>query len=354
MTPVESLFNSQYILLCVILFFITVFFLLEDNLRKLPHYTLKSVTVFIFAALFIFLFGMRDFTIGTDTPIYLYLFGSEYAEHKDVGFQILTSFLKGLTNERGYLFILAFIYVAGLVVFLRIWNRKMLFYIFFMFVGLFIFKNMGMNVLRQGIACIFCLLGIAMDRDRKFLLAITFYIISISMQVTCVIPIAAWYLSRFINMPVAFAIVVISSLLSIAGLGFDKLAGFLPFLSGMFENRFDSYIEGTENKDYIIGFRASFFAFNWFFILVGLYIYRKFKTDELHQRILRMFAVLSGIFFLYFNLQYSDRIGLLSWIFIPMLFIPIFEKKKIGAFYKVFTILIFIIVFIYFIIFPSK
>lgn len=354
----EIIFNNYFSILYIGLLIVTLFFYIEDNYKENPHNKLKLFFLVFFSILFLLLFGLRDLDVGIDTEIYLYLFTSRYAQHKDVGFRILTDFLKKITDEHGYLFSIAAIYMTFFLMFIKNWSYKYSIYLLFLFASLFIFKNMGMNVIRQGLACVFFLYALSLQRLNKKKISIIFFVIAFSMQATIIIPILIWYTSKVIKLKMSIFFVLFCSFLSIIGYGLDKLAGFLPFFSNLFENRFDTYLDGTAGKDYIIGFRVNFFLFNWFFIVVFLYAYKKnilLFSKDIEIRILKSFIILSGIFFLYFNLPYSDRIGLLSWIFIPLLFIMFFDGEKfVSQKYKMMSIFLFLIIFMIFVLFPSK
>ena len=223
-----------------------------------------------------------------------------------------------------------------------------------MYISLFFFKNMGMNIIRQGVANILVLYGITLYKDKKFIAGVVCFILGFSFQASVLFPILAWFACRYISLKASLITLVICSVLSIMGFGLEKIGGFLPFLNGYFDNRFDSYIDKTISDSYVLGFRANFFAFNWGFILIGLWIRKRLDNSELQDKILKTFILLSSIFFLYFNLPYSDRIGLLSWMFIPLIMLPVFRKDNPKIIYKISAYFLFIIIFAIFVIFPSK
>jgi len=354
MIDAEKVFNNQYLALYLIATLFVIFFLIEDNFKNIKHYKIKSFFVLSFGFLFLILFGFRDLNVGVDTQIYTLGFESRKSVFKDFGFKYFTLLLKGITNTRGFLLTIATIYIAVFFAFLRNWNKEIICYTFFMYISLFFFKNMGMNVVRQGISCAIFLLAISVHKKGKFLLSFILFVLSFSFQASIIIPIAVWFGSKFISLKKAIVFLIICSGLSIAGFGLNKLTGFLPLLSSVFDDRFNTYLDGTGGKDYIIGFRANFFAFNWFFVIIGLWINKKIYTDELQNKILRVFIILSGIFFLYFTIPFSDRIGLLSWIFIPLIFAPFFNNLQIPAKYRIGTFGLFFVLFFIFVIFPSK
>jgi hypothetical protein len=354
MIDAEKIFNNQYLALYLIATSFVIFCLIEDNFKNIKHYRIKSFFVLGFGFLFLILFGFRDLNVGVDTQIYTLGFESRKAVFKDFGFKYFTLFFKEITDTRGFLLIIAITYIAVFLAFMRNWNKEILAYIFFMYISLFFFKNMGMNVVRQGISCVVFLLAISVHKNSKSLLSLVLFIISFSFQASIIIPIAVWFGSKFISLKAAITFLIICSGLSIIGFGLNKLTGLLPLLSNIFDDRFNSYLDGTGGKDYIIGFRANFFAFNWFFVIIGLWINKKIYTDELQDKILRVFIILSGIFFLYFTIPFSDRIGLLSWIFIPLIFAPLFSNLQISAKYRIGTFGLFFVIFLIFVIFPSK
>ncbi len=353
MFEAERLFNNNFLILYLCLAFCLLYFLIENILRNKKHIKSQNIILLAVCTVLIFLFGLRDFRVGIDNEIYLYLFESSYAEHKDFGFKYLTNFLKTVTDKRGFIFVIAALYMVTFYLFIRKWNREIIIYLFFMYISLFFFKNMGMNAIRQGLACSFFLFGLVVYKNKKYLIAGILFFIGFSFQATIIIPIIIWYLNRFISLKMSLIILSICSVFSISSIGIDKLSGFLPFLSDLFENRFDTYINKTTGEDYIVGFRPDFFLFNWLFVFIGLWINRKIYSDDIQLKILKSFILISGIFFLYFNLPYSDRIGLLSWIFIPLIFAPIYAEKTQGML-KISNSIFYFILFLIFVIFPSK
>lgn len=355
MIEAENIFNRQFLFLYFLSLFFITFFLIEDIRKNRPSYNKPKVIIIgVLCIIFLLLFGTRDFEVGVDNKIYLYIFGSRYATYKDFGFKYYTETLKAITDARTYLFITAIIYISFFFLFIKKWNKELIIYLFFMYISLFFFKNMGMNIIRQGVANILVLYGIALYKDRKIFIGIIFFVLGFSFQASVLFPILAWFLCRYISLKACVIILIISSILSILGFGLEKVGGFLPFLSGYFDNRFDSYIDKSISSDYVLGFRVNFFVFNWIFILIGLWIRKKIYNDELQDKILKTFILLSVIFFLYFNLPYSDRIGLLSWMFIPLIVLPVFRKENMNFTYKILAYFLFFFIFIIFVIFPSK
>src|SRR5690625_2341324 len=118
-----------------------------------------------------------------------------------------------------------------------------------------------------------------------------------------------------------FFIFIYLSFLSLSFIGVG-LKDFVPFLSYFLEgDRRISYLY-SESTKYRIGFRADFALFNTFFLFIFLFINKKTKDDQ-YKDLLIYYILSSCVFFLSFQIPYSDRIGLFSWFTIPILFSPL-------------------------------
>jgi hypothetical protein len=110
------------------------------------------------------------------------------------------------------------------------------------------------------------------------------------------------------------------------------------------------YIEFDDIK-YEIGFKPQFAIFNSVFLFLGLYLLKNLKVKEKFRILLKYFMLSSILFFMAFQIPFSDRWGLFSWIVIPIImgqFFSLYNPKRFAyLFQTVFLILIFIYFNIY-------
>lgn len=79
-------------------------------------------------------------------------------------------------------------------------------------------------------------------------------------------------------------------------------------------------------SDYKIGFKTSFILFNSFFFF--LFWFLGSNKSKLFDFFYKLFIVLSIIFFQSFNIAFSDRVGLYSWVLIPIIIFTLLEKYE--------------------------
>lgn len=119
---------------------------------------------------------------------------------------------------------------------------------------------------------------------------------------------------------------------------------FLDFLDG---NRRLGYL--NDDYGYQIGFKPQFVIFNTFFLFLSLYIRNSLKNDFLEKKYTQLiyyYIISSIILFMAFQLPFSDRWGLFSWIVIPFLVIPLFYSPFVKGKIKIHYILMFIAIYV--------
>jgi hypothetical protein len=309
-----------------------------------------------FCLIFIFLFGLRKDTIGTDTPNYLFQF--DRFETIDFGNDVVMYYIYLLWNLlnlpfQTFLMAMSILFVG--IISLSIHKNSIKFdsnsfLILFSFLSLFFFQSLGINVIRQGVSLSFLLLAIINyqnDNSVKKAWLLPMFI-SVIFHFTSIIPIVIYFLIIFfkkIKLKFFYFFYLVCfglSIVSVSILSFKDYIGFLM----VDERRMSSYLSGTD-EIYTIGFKPQFVAFNTFFLFYFIYIKDNFLKDEYYDNILKYYITMSGIFFLTFQISYSDRWGLMSWIVIPILLAPVFSlqfhKKR-----AVITCAILISIFIFF------
>ncbi|MGK6352539.1 EpsG family protein [Parapedobacter sp. DT-150] len=322
----------------------------DVNKKVLPpriQYIISWSVLFLFGLAF----GFRDYKVGTDTKTYIGIF-EEYATY-DFGVELVFKGLVGLTriftNSRGFLIVMAFIYVLllGTVIRQKTFNENRLL-LLLTFVTLFFFKNFGFNAMRQGIASMLILLAInSWEKDKK-LYAFLFSVIAVGIHTSSLLIILLYLAVKKVrSIKSLLAVYIIAALISITGNGIRSLSNLVPEVA-MSDRRAAYFVL---EMSYETGFRIDFFAFNTLFLIVALAIKRYMLNDNseyaiAYTRWLKYFALSSSLFFLSFDMPFSDRWGLLSWISIPYLLEPLASKKnsyKISTLYTLIMGALFIV-----------
>jgi len=330
MLDFEYYFMLLYIFMAIVAFFVIIL---------KPNKKINSSLVIIFGIFWLLLFGNRHFDVGSDTNAYLYEYDAflsnaknySFSDYKDIGLFVFMFLVSKISaSERFFIFCFDLLYLFPLILVFQKIKLQNLFLLFFSFCSFFFFKTMGVNIMRQGVAISFFLLGVMQLFEGNTIKAYFLYLISFLFHGSIIIAIIIFFLSKKIkNIKIPLLFYVCSIVLSFFGFGFNTLVDKLPFLNFLLDKRIQGYFNATD-VEYNVGFRTSFILFNTIFAFIGLYFGYKKVIDSLpnYSKILSTYLILSGLFFLMFTLPYSDRLGLLSWIFIPFLLMPYLEMQN--------------------------
>jgi hypothetical protein len=297
---------------------------------------IQNGLLIVFSFMFFCLFGFRSFNVGNDTQTYLGMFeNSKDLLFIDFGFGFLNRALVDRVSERAFIIIIAFIYITPLYFGIKRISSKNRLMLFFCIVSFFFFKSMGMNTIRQGIAFSLFFLSITYSSRKRIKYVLMF--VALSMHLSIILPILIFEISKFIkNLKIPVFIFILSTLLSIMKFNIYGILQKIPIIS--IADKIDSY-SNIDSSDYKIGFRIDFFIFNFLFLVLGYFILKQIKDKRVYLRYLSSYLILSSCFFLMFNSGYSDRYGFLSWIFIPLLIVPVIKGEKINRLISLPTIL---------------
>ncbi|MDH1601214.1 EpsG family protein [Empedobacter sp. GD03739] len=311
-----------YIIYCI---FIFISILSNKNIKGL-----STICVLGFAVIYMFVFGNRDLEIGTDTRSYIENYNKitqgvlSFEKTSDTIFYVLSYINNyiGFSNLNILLFI-AFIFMFNVVLFSVKYGKYNSLYILFSFVSCFFFYNLGTNILRQGLAISFFLCSIAFFKNKT--LKYLYFILTILSHISSVLIVGVYFLSKYLKIKTGVIIFIISIILSFLKFDFKFIVNQIPF--------FQRFLKYTDEDGYLasvydVGFKPKFIVFNLFFLIIGLFIkkYIKFEDDN-YDKILITFCLASAIFFLSFNIPFSDRVGVYSWCLIPLIIFPIFSYK---------------------------
>lgn len=330
-------FNLIYIL-CA--FFCFLYLLLLTNKKNVPP-PVDSILIILFSFLYALLFGFRGKEIGSDTAQYMNIFtyvnSNEFSLEKftDYFYIFLSKSVGYFTVNPSYmLLIVALLYLVLFYNFLINLPTKNKFLIFFVFVSMFFFKSMGINVLRQGLAEMLFLVSLifSMKGERKKYIITS--ILAFLSHSTMIIPMMIYLISKkYYNVkPNKLVIIIlVSIILGYLKMDINLIFNNLPFIG----DKYLTYLNPTNSMSelYEIGFKPQFVFFNILFFILGYVLIKYFKEfiTLFYRRVFFTYTLLSCILFLMFSIPYSDRIGLFSWTLIPIIVYPYFSilKRKI-------------------------
>lgn len=345
MNDLQQIFNIQYNLVYYAVSFVALLLIIEFYYRNINTSKIQKIILFFLLVGIILLFGFRTEMVGTDTPRNIKYFVDSYSftinsfsEVKDIGLYAVSKFIAKLTsNVDIFLTVLAILYIGP--IYIGINNLKLknpLIFFFFLF-SFFFFKSMGINIQRQGIAFALFFCGITYNLKDKNFISYVLYALAFVFHASIIIPIVVFFVSKKIKaVKIPLLIYLLSTGLSLVNFNFYGVLEQIPIINILVEERFDGYLN-IDEEHYRIGFRPDFWFFNTIFLFIGYYTYRNIKklsvNIEFYKTIFFSYIFTSSFFFLMFSYGFSDRYGVLSWIFIPFLLLPYVDyRKKIGLF----------------------
>ena len=206
---------------------------------------------------------------------------------------------------------------------------------FLFFCTCFAFYSGGGVIIRNGIACSFIFLAIALlynQSKRNIILSALCLVVAYYFHNSAAIPIIALILSFFIvkDIKYSFWIWVICLLISLA---IGRSLGYT--ISDIFEDeRLSEYTEAGLDANNFEGFSSS--GFRWDFIIYSLFgfvmIYfirfAKYIKDAFYNLLSNTYILTNAFWILFIYAKFSDRFARLSWVLMPFLFIYPLVKYK--------------------------
>lgn len=341
MNELQEIFDIKYNIIYYAVSIIVLLFIVEFNLKNKNTEKIQKIFLFFILLGIVLLFGFRTVEVGSDTPRNIKSFTdsftiNSFSEVKDIGLYAVSKFIAKLTsNVDIFLTVLAVLYIGP--IYIGINNLKLknpLIFFFFLF-SLFFFKSMGINIQRQGIAFALFFCAITYQIQNKKVVSYVLYVLAFMFHASIIIPIVAFFASKKIKtIKIPLLIYLLSTGLSLMNFNFYVVLEQIPIINILAEERVEGYLNIDEER-YIIGFRPDFWLFNTVFLLLGYYTYRIIEklpiNKEFYKTIFFSYIYISSFFFLMFSYGFSDRYGVLSWIFIPFLLLPYIDyRKRIG------------------------
>lgn len=354
----EFLYNYNVIYFTYLFFILlSVTFFQKTKLKR----SFDSLITILFALIVIILFGYREFYIGTDTANYLRDFRfikyqptlgdalNVIRQGSDPFFTTITYFFSLFFDERAYIVVLGGLFILLILLFIFKLTNENRAVLFLCFLSLYMFKYLAINVIRSGLAISLCLLAMFYYwKSRSLIKSTIFSLLAILLHISSGLFIFSMIIAKNIkNKWVIILIFAFSSLLAIRGYGLNNL----PVIGEkvVLFDRMSSYVQ--DDRGYKIGFSWVYWFYNTIVFGASIFINLKIK-DVFYTRLIGLFSILSSFYFLSFNIAFNDRIGVFSWILIPVLIsYPFISIRWMRGNLQVFLAVLIAVVFQFFAIF---
>ncbi|MCF7509167.1 MULTISPECIES: EpsG family protein [Vibrio] len=325
--------------------------------KKNSYFFVVFSFIFLFAILPLsFLVGGRDISIGTDTENYYNLY-YWFVESKYMALEpgiYIFAYISDLLNGGAFLFfssIFIFYYFCISFSYYNFFYSKLAlqeFLVFYVFIwGALLasswFQVATINVLRHGLALTILYSSASMLMNKKYMFGGCLYVVSILFHYSLIMVFPfvflfllkerMFYFSYFllaVFYPLGVNEVLISFLSSITGIPLYSLVS--------------SYAE--DNLLYV-GFNLYFYLYTIFWTLSGLFVIRFFCRPEMKSLLkdmLRIYSVLSMIYFVFGFAAFSNRYAFFSWLFIPFLQTALMSSVNVISNIKAYIALLFLII----------
>lgn len=277
-------------------------------------------------------FSQRDFSIGTDTETYRYLY--EYAipnlnsilEYRDPAFYLYMKALSSLGDYRFFLFVTALLYM-GLIyisaVFLYKERAYLCLVIFFIYPYFLLF---GINGIRNGLASSFMLLSISLYYHRKKI-SVLFSIFSCLLHSSMFLPMITFYILKDrISIKILYGIWCLVFLFSLLGQSYVSLiANFVPSLY------VDTAMTGNGYRDFVL--------YSLPILLLGYLLRKKYYNDKFCKSLLVTFIVACMLQIMTIRFPYGVRFAYLSGFLLPILPLYMFRNSLHKQSVQIFVLL---------------
>lgn len=356
-------YNLIYGIIVYLVVLLAVYIEVKNNFNiknSLIINKLSKFSTLLFSLALFLIVGFRNFDVGTDTENYYYLLWQQKPEitfNNEFLFPLIATYLQYYDLNYTYFLILIsalFFYFIfkSLKNYSSLYQANLLMALF-AFMSFFFFSSMSINVIRQGVSLAILLYAftLLLKKDNKIKIII-YSVVAVAFHLTSIVPIIlvalSYYLSTKSGKLIYFLVLLYFSviLLAFLNIGFLNIAPSLSQLLGS-DGR-SGYLNG-ETHDYVVGFKPQFVVFNTFFLLIALYIRKNLTEIELKKQynvILVYYIIASWLLFLAFQLPFSDRWGLFSWVIIPFLLIPLFYSPYLKVKIRIHYILMLILIYV--------
>ncbi|KQT15066.1 hypothetical protein ASG31_15810 [Chryseobacterium sp. Leaf404] len=334
-------FKLKFYVIYLIFAVVAIIFSMYVDIKK-KHY--NSISAALALALFsatAFLFGLRDLDVGADTDIVRVQF--EFHDRIDFGFQFMFDFLIALVsqftdNYHIFLLVLSLLFNGLIFSSVLIFSRRIdlnIFLVSFSFVSFYFFEQLGINIVRQGVSLAFFLLAVSLyfKNPSHYKLWIISMVFAVGFHITTVMVLLIFglvILLKKLKTVYFYALYFLVLIISAVGGSILSFGSLLSYFFLVDSQRADFYINNENGLGYEVGFKTQFAIFNTLFLGIFTFINSRILKyeDESYEILLKYYMVMSAVFFLMFQIPFSDRWGMMSWITIPFLLAPLFSINR--------------------------
>lgn len=319
-----------------------------DKENRFPGlFALFYVVVFVQGFLIATWVGLRPLAVGTDTANYFNFYYEVVAcqclpGKFEIGFEAVAYLLALFDSDSSLLFFvmsfLNFLLMFGVAKktakhFLdRRESRKLFMVVLAAFLVSPFFLNSQINVIRQGLSVLFLFLAIFEARDRRFLRAVIWGLLSLSFHQTAALSLLSLFLLVLGRKVVLFA-TVLMAIVYVAG-GSEAFVVLLSNMTGLdIYGRISGYAIGAEYK---AGVRLDFAVFSIAIPVFVKCVVRFFNTSsEYLDWAVSIYLSLLMPFWFFGWANYSDRYAFTAWLFASVVLsiglAPIIKKLSVGV-----------------------
>jgi len=293
------------------------------------------LTVIIFFTLF---FGLRPENIGADTSSYIDEFRrmSQFDKFenainyskiaRDYIFVYFTFLTSQFMSTGFYILTLTSIFMGTIYFLIKKLTSKGRLIFIFTFLCFGFFYSMGINIVRSGICAMFSLLGTIYllnighkieNKKERVIKGFVFLFLGYIFHFSAIIFLLAYLVVRFFKLKIKWYYLVTMVFYVLAYLEFSIKD--LPIIGPMIESaeRLVSYLSGEASQE-ASGFNLYVIAFQTLGLLYGFYFVRKYKDKE-YILINKIYLFLTCGYLFCLEIPYSDRFGVLSWVWLPLI-----------------------------------
>lgn len=343
--PIESYSSIYYNIQLAVIVLSVLHTQLFDYRDKSTH-TYLAIIGWPYALFITLYIGLRPVSGEfVDMTTYAYMFyretiGSPIAIGSDIAFALLLKISARLTNEMGFFFICALLYVGSLIAASRNLFKNYWIYGFIALVASFSFYAYGVNGIRNGMATSIFVLGISYYKTP--IIAAIIIAVSCLFHQSMYLPTLAYLITFFVNKPKIFLMgwfVAIPLSLVFGSFFVGVLSGL-----GFADDRLSEYLlsEANANAFSSTGFRWDFLIYGATGTFAGWYfIFRRQFKDSFYHRIYGTFLIANAFWILVIKANFSNRFAYLSWFLLAVvIFYPFLKKRFFNYQHQIFGVVL--------------
>ncbi|WP_352418251.1 EpsG family protein [Proteiniborus sp.] len=331
----------KYSLASVVAFYVYLLFLALIGMKVTDK---KRVIILIMQTLSISLFyGFRDFSVGADTNNYVSIYLNQ-ENWSEIGFilinRIIYTFAKN--NWRAYLFTICFITSFNLAFAYKYIFKSAFKYVNLAYWSLYCMPYtilMSINIIRQGLALSFILLGISLLFVCKKKTGIVLIILGCSVHYSMIVVCAGFFIFYYLkfNYIIVILFIVLSLTISLSGFT-ESIIISLP--NGYIKQKFINFL----NRQTGINLLPKYLFYMFNYVLMVLFSTR--VKDRIYRIINKLFGfLLLGSAITYISELTATRFLLSTDYLVPIIYLYPVKNIKEKRMYTIICILLVIIYF---------